>query len=44
MIDLIRPLFDAQQRVIYYLGIQYDLGRQPAGTGAVDLALDFGRS
>ena len=40
----IRPLFDAQQRVIYYLGIQYDLGRQPAGAGAADLALDFGRS
>ena len=39
----IRPLFDARQRVIYYLGIQYDLGRQPAGAGAA-LALDLGRS
>lgn len=42
----IRPLLDAQQRVIYYLGIQYDLSRQPAGVdgAAVDLALDLGRS
>lgn len=38
----IRPLFDAQQRVIYYLGIQYDLGHGPGGDGAVDL--DLGRS
>jgi PAS domain-containing protein len=35
-----------KQKVIYYLGIQYDLGRPPAGAGegAADVALDLGRS
>jgi PAS domain S-box-containing protein len=39
----IRPLFDGQQRVIYYLGIQYDLGRGPAGAAAAAVDFDLGR-
>lgn len=32
----IRPLVDRDNRVIYYLGIQYDLSRQPACPPAAD--------
>jgi PAS domain S-box-containing protein len=35
----IRPLVDRENRVIYYLGIQYDLSRQPESGAAPDLAL-----
>ena len=35
----IRPLVDSENRVIYYLGIQYDLSRQPESGGAPELAL-----
>jgi PAS domain S-box-containing protein len=35
----IRPLVDRDNRVIYYLGIQYDLSRQPESGAAPDLAL-----
>ena len=36
---LIRPLVDRENRVIYYLGIQYDLSRQPESGAAPELAL-----
>ncbi len=35
----IRPLVDRENRVIYYLGIQYDLSRQSESGAAPDLAL-----
>ena len=35
----IRPLVDRENRVIYYLGIQYDLSRQPESGAAPELAL-----
>lgn len=35
----IRPLVDCDNRVIYYLGIQYDLSRHPDSPAAPDLAL-----
>ena len=35
----IRPLVDRENRVIYYLGIQYDLSRQPEAGDAAELAL-----
>ena len=35
----IRPLVDRDNRVIYYLGIQYDLCRQPACVPGSDLTL-----
>ena len=35
----IRPLVDRDNRVIYYLGIQYDLSRQPACVPGSDLTL-----
>lgn len=35
----IRPLVDRENRVIYYLGIQYDLSRQPESGAAPDIAL-----
>ena len=35
----IRPLVDRENRVIYYLGIQYDLSRQPESGAAPDVAL-----
>ena len=35
----IRPLVDRNNRVIYYLGIQYDLSRQPESGAAPDLTL-----
>ncbi len=35
----IRPLVDRDNRVIYYLGIQYDLSRQPACVPDSDLTL-----
>ncbi len=35
----IRPLVDRDNRVIYYLGIQYDLSRQSESGAAPDLAL-----
>ena len=35
----IRPLVDRDNRVIYYLGIQYDLSRQPQIGVEPDLAL-----
>ena len=35
----IRPLVDRENRVIYYLGIQYDLSRQPQIGVEPDLAL-----
>jgi PAS domain-containing protein len=35
----IRPLVDRENRVIYYLGIQYDLSRQPAPGSVPELTL-----
>ena len=35
----IRPLVDSENRVIYYLGIQYDLSRQPESGAAPELSL-----
>lgn len=35
----IRPLVDRENRVIYYLGIQYDLSRQPEAAAVPDLTL-----
>jgi PAS domain S-box-containing protein len=35
----IRPLVDQENRVIYYLGIQYDLSRQPEADATPVLAL-----
>lgn len=35
----IRPLVDRENRVIYYLGIQNDLSRQPESGAAPELAL-----
>ncbi len=35
----IRPLVDRENRVIYYLGIQYDLSRQPESGAAPELSL-----
>lgn len=35
----VRPLVDRDNRVIYYLGIQYDLSRQPESGAAPDLSL-----
>ena len=35
----IRPLVDRDNRVIYYLGIQYDLSQQPACAPTSDLSL-----
>ena len=35
----IRPLVDRKNRVIYYLGIQYDLSQQPASGAVPDLTL-----
>ena len=35
----IRPLVDSENRVIYYLGIQYDLSRLPESGAAPELAL-----
>jgi len=35
----IRPLVDRENRVIYYLGIQYDLSRQPESGATPDIAL-----
>jgi len=35
----IHPLVDRENRVIYYLGIQYDLSRQPESGAAPDIAL-----
>ena len=35
----IRPLVDRENRVIYYLGIQYDLNQQPDSGAAPDLTL-----
>lgn len=35
----VRPLVDRENRVIYYLGIQYDLSRQPESSAVPDLSL-----
>ncbi len=35
----IRPLVDRENRVIYYLGIQYDLSQQPDSGATPDLTL-----